>query len=72
MTIPDYQSIMLPLLKFLGDKKEHSLSETIEHIGKISGITEEEKRELLPSGQQTIISARALKIGVQVCQGTYS
>ena len=25
--IPDYQSIMLPLLKLTGDKKEHSLQE---------------------------------------------
>jgi restriction endonuclease Mrr len=25
MLIPDYQSIMLPLLKFAGDKKEHSI-----------------------------------------------
>lgn len=25
MTIPDYQNIMLPLLKFAEDKKEHSI-----------------------------------------------
>jgi len=27
MAIPDYQTIMLPLLKFAGDKDEHSLRE---------------------------------------------
>ena len=31
MAIPDYQSIMLPLLKFIGDGKERSLREAIEH-----------------------------------------
>jgi len=30
MPIPDYQSIMLPLLKFAGDKKEHSIREAID------------------------------------------
>ena len=29
MAIPDYQTIMLPLLRFAGDKNEHSLRETI-------------------------------------------
>jgi len=56
-TIPDYQSIMLPLLKFLGDGKEHSLSETIEHISKTYNLTEEQKKEQLASGQ-TIIHNR--------------
>jgi restriction system protein len=35
MTIPDYQSMMLPLLKFSGDKKEHSLHESIDHISNL-------------------------------------
>jgi restriction system protein len=30
MAIPDYQSIMLPLLKLAGDGEEHSLRETIQ------------------------------------------
>jgi len=29
MPIPDYQSIMLPLLKFAGDRKEHLIKEAI-------------------------------------------
>jgi restriction system protein len=32
MPIPDYQSIMLPLLKYASDKKEHSIRETIEYL----------------------------------------
>ncbi len=58
MAIPDYQSIMLPLLKFAGDKKEHSISEAIEKISKLFNLSEDEKKELLPSGQQPIVSNR--------------
>lgn len=58
MTIPDYQSIMLPLLKFTEDKKEHSISEAIDYISKLFNLSDEEKRKLLPSGQQPIINNR--------------
>lgn len=58
MPIPDYQSIMLPLLKFAGDKKEHSIREAIDSISKLFNLTEAEKRELLASGQQAIIDNR--------------
>ena len=58
MAIPDYQQIMLPLLKFAGDKKEHTISEVNEHISKFFNLTEKEKKELLSSGQQAIIYNR--------------
>ena len=58
MPIPDYQSIMLPLLKFAGDKKEHSMREAIEYITNIFNLNESERREFLPSGQQYIIDNR--------------
>ncbi len=56
--IPDYQTLMLPLLKFAGDHKEHSIRETIDHISSDFKLTDEEKNELLPSGQQGIIDNR--------------
>lgn len=52
MLIPDYQAIMLPLLQFAGDKKEHSLREAITHLTKIFNLTDDEIKELLPSGKQ--------------------
>lgn len=52
MAIPDYQSIMLPLLRFATDGNEHSLREAIESLSKQFGLTDAEKNELLPSGQQ--------------------
>jgi restriction system protein len=58
MAIPDYQTIMLPLLKFLEDKKEHSLREAIDTLADQFRLTAEERRELLPSGNQTIFNNR--------------
>ena len=58
MAIPDFQPIMLPLLDFLADGKEHSLGETIEHISDVFNRSQEEMCELLPSGNQEIIRNR--------------
>jgi len=52
MAIPDYQSIMLPLLKYLGDGNEHHIRETIEALAQQFGLTPEERKDILPSGQQ--------------------
>lgn len=58
MAIPDYQSIMLPLLKFAGDNQEHTLQEAIEHIADVFNLSEQDRKELLPSGSQYIINNR--------------
>lgn len=58
MAIPDYQSLMLPLLKLIGDKQEHSLRETIEKLAEEYGLTDEERKKLLPSGQQPVFDNR--------------
>jgi len=58
MAIPDYQTIMLPLLKFAGDQKEHSLREAIDALADQFRLTETERKELLPSGQQTVFDNR--------------
>jgi restriction system protein len=58
MSIPDYQSIMLPLLKFASDGLEHSLRETIEALADKFGLTGDERSELLPSGQQAVFDNR--------------
>jgi restriction system protein len=56
--IPDYQSIMLQLLKFAGDKKEHGFREAINYISDFFKLTEEERRIKLPSGYDIIINNR--------------
>ena len=54
MTVPDYQSVMLPLLQFAGVKKdETSTGEAIEALAKELGLTDEDLREILPSGIQS-------------------
>ncbi len=58
MSIPDYQSIMLPLLEFAGDKKEHSLRETIEILADVFSLSSEERKHLLPSGRQATFDNR--------------
>lgn len=49
--IPTYEEIMLPLLKLLSDGKEHSLNEADDVLSAQFKLTEEERRQLLPSGQ---------------------
>ncbi|MCL4536197.1 MAG: restriction endonuclease [Nitrospirae bacterium] len=58
MAIPDYQTIMLPLLKFAGDKEEHSLREAIDILAQEFQLSEDEQKELLPSGQQEVFLNR--------------
>jgi len=52
MSIPDYQKIMLPLLEFAADGKDHTLREAVERLGDKFKLTPEEKKEMLPSGGQ--------------------
>jgi restriction system protein len=52
MTIPDFQSIMLPLLEIVNDSKEHSHRKVSEALAAKFNLTEEERNELLPSGRQ--------------------
>lgn len=56
--IPDFQTIMLPLLKILQDGKEHSLRDIISKISDQFNLTEEERVQLLPSANQAIINNR--------------
>jgi restriction system protein len=49
--IPDYQSLMLPLLRFAEDGKEHRFGELLESLAKQFGLTEAETTQLLPSGK---------------------
>ncbi len=56
--IPKYEEIMLPLLKYLSDGKEHSLDETVEALAEHFRLSDEELRELLPSGRQPVFRNR--------------
>jgi restriction system protein len=54
MAVPDYQSLMLPLLRFAGEKgDETSTGDAVEFLTKELGLTDEDLKEMLPSGIQS-------------------
>lgn len=56
--IPDYQSLMLPLLKLVSDRQEHKYRDLIENLANEFQVTDEERKELLASGNQAIFDNR--------------
>lgn len=53
MAVPDFQSIMLPLLHQVADRKEHTLKSLVNGLADHFNLTEDERAELLPSGRQS-------------------
>ena len=49
MAIPDYQTIMLPLLKLSADQNEHQFRDIVEILAHEFELSQEERRVLLPS-----------------------
>ena len=49
---------MLPLLKFASDKQEHSSRESVKYLAKEFNLTEDDIKELLPSGTQKVFNNR--------------
>jgi hypothetical protein len=58
MPIPDFQSIMLPLLKLAEDGQEHKQREVCDTLATHFKLTDQEKKEMLPSGKQARFSNR--------------
>lgn len=58
MAIPDFQSIMLPLLTLLGDGKEHPNFELTDSLAEYFVLSDADKAQLLPSGTQKVFSNR--------------
>ena len=52
MAVPDFQTMMLPMLQLTGDGKVHSLSEARDALAAHFALTDAERGELLPSGRQ--------------------
>jgi restriction system protein len=50
MTVPGFQTMMLPFLKIAGDGQEHSFSETVDALAKQFHLSDEDWKETLPSG----------------------
>ncbi len=58
MTIPDFQTVMRPLLEHLSDGASHTNQETYEALAKRFDLTSQERAELLPSGKQAVFVNR--------------
>lgn len=58
MPIPDYQTLMLPLLRLAADGKDHTTREAVEILATEFQLTPAERSELLASGQQAIFNNR--------------
>jgi restriction system protein len=56
--IPDYQGFMLPLLRTVADGEDHALRDLTRKVADDVGLSDTERQELLPSGQQTVLSNR--------------
>ena len=57
MTIPDYQTLMLPVLR-LAAERETRVADVSERIADDLGLTQTERDELLPSGRQRLLHNR--------------
>jgi restriction system protein len=58
MAIPDFQSLMLPLLNSIADGEEHHIQHSFGALADRFGLTEEERSELLPSGKEPTLNNR--------------
>ena len=63
MAIPDFQSVMLPLMRYCADGKEHAISETTDALAAQFKLTDEERKALLSSGVQEIFRNRVIVRG---------
>ena len=58
MTIPDFETLMLPVLQACGDGREHRTPDLVAQMADLFRLTEEERAALLPSGTQAVIANR--------------
>lgn len=58
MPIPDYQTLMLPLLKEISDQKNYRLDDVVEKFSNKFNLSAFERSQLLPSGVSTVIKNR--------------
>lgn len=68
MSVPDFQSLMLPLLEFASDGLEHSMKEARDALGKKLKLTEADLEERLPSGRQKTFANRVAWAKVYLTQ----
>ena len=58
MAVPDFQSLMLPLLNLAGDGLQHTSAEAVERLAQEFQLSDDDRKELLPSGKQSRFNNR--------------
>lgn len=58
MAIPDFQTIMLPFMELLSDQQTWTIRDLTDRLAVHFDLTESERHQLLPSGQQAIFTNR--------------
>ncbi len=58
MPVPDYETLMLPLLRALADGAEHPVGPLRNTIASELKLTDQDRAELLPSGKQSVFDNR--------------
>lgn len=58
MPIPDFQSVMRPVLAAVSDGNPHAMSAVLDEVSRHFGLTEEERAQRIASGTQTVIKNR--------------
>ena len=58
MAVPDFQTFLLPLLELTSDQQEHSMSDATDYMAKKFNLSDLDRNEMLPSGQQRRLDNR--------------
>src|SRR5215211_3467631 len=67
MPIPDYETLMLPLLQYVAGG-ERRPREAVDFLGNKYALTEEERNQLIPSGRTRLLNNRVQWAGTYLVQ----
>lgn len=56
MAVPDYQTLMSPIVELASDSQDHRIADLIERLSEKFALTEEERDQRIQSGQRTIFN----------------
>ena len=68
MTLPDYQSLFLPLLRLAGDGLEHQMKDSITLLAAQENLSASEKTEVYPHSGALVFNARVRWANVYLTQ----
>jgi EAL domain-containing protein (putative c-di-GMP-specific phosphodiesterase class I) len=66
VTIPDFQTIMLPLLRAVADGQPHRYAELRDSLEQSLSLTDADRRERLPSGQRAVLKENPTRVDINL------